>query len=474
MHPQKNLSAQAGKRQKKSKILNLIYAIIKTMGRKTIVFIVFIFVFSSFFAQKANAEFDCLTLTITSNQAQKDYCRSELSQIEAQLTDLLNKQKEQQKQTGTLKGDVDYLTSQINALKAKIKARALIIAQLKIDIREKANTIESLSEKIDREHESLAQLIRNTNEFDDQTIVNLILSDESVSNFYSDLESYASIKQAIKASVDVIRGVKTQTETAKQDLEKKQNAETDAKVELEAAQKKVAKSEAEKKQLLAISKEKEQAYQKLAAEKKSRADKIRAALFQLRDTKAIPFGTALEYAKEAQNRTGVRPAFLLAIITQETNLGANIGTCNRPEDPPSKNWKAVMKPDRDLMPFERITSALGFNPYSMPVSCPWNGGWGGAMGPSQFIPSTWELYAKKVASALGIGGMPNPWEPEHAFMASAIYLGELGADNGGYTAERTAALKYYAGSNWKLKKNAFYGDGVMKKANSIQADIDLL
>ena len=444
------------------------------MAQKTIVFVFVILSFFTIFLSEARANFDCLNLSVSSPQVDKDYCRNELAQIEAQLADLLNKQKEQQKQTGTLKGDVDYLTSQINALKAKIKARALIIAQLKVSIKEKVSKIETLSDKIDRQHESLAQLLRNTNDFDNENFVYLVLSNDSVSAFYSDLESYASIKQAVKVSVDEIRGVKTETEQEKKDLEKKQNAETDAKVELENAQKKVIQSEAEKKQLLAISKNKEQEYQKLAAEKKDRADKIRAALFQLRDTKAIPFGTALRYAQEAEARTGVRPAFLLAIITQETNLGANIGTCNRPDDPPSKNWKAVMKPDRDQSPFERITAALGLNPYSMPVSCPWQGGWGGAMGPSQFIPSTWELYAKKIANALGLSGMPNPWEPEHAFMASSIYLGELGADNGGYTAERTAALKYYAGSNWNKKANAFYGDGVMKKAKEIQANIDLL
>lgn len=444
------------------------------MVKKTIVFVLLSFVFTFFPVQKVHAIFDCLTLSISSNQSDKDYCRNELTQIEAQLADLLNKQKEQQKQTGTLKGDVDYLTSQIKALKTKIKARALVIAQLKVNIAEKVNTIQSLSDKIDREHESLAQLLRNTNEFDEETLVHLILSDSSISNFYSDLESYASIKQAVKASADIIRGIKTETEVAKKDLEKKQNAETDAKVDLENTQKKVAKSEAEKKQLLAISKEKEQGYQKLAAEKKARADKIRTALFALRDTKAIPFGTALEYAKEAQIKTGVRPAFLLALITQETNLGANVGTCNRSDDPPSKNWENIMKPDRDIAPFERIVTALGINPFGTPLSCPQGGGWGGAMGPSQFIPSTWELYANKIANALGMSGMPNPWEPEHAFMASAIYLGELGAKKGGYTAERTAALKYYAGSNWNKKANAFYGNSVMSLANKIQIDIDLL
>ncbi len=195
------------------------------MTRNTvIIFSVFILAFFVL-TPKTNA-FDCLTLSTSSSQADKDYCRNELSQIEAQLADLLAKQKEQQKQTGTLKGDVDYLTSQINALKVKIKARGLVIAQLKINIKEKVDTIKSLSNKIDREHESLAQLLRNTNEFDNETIVHLVLSGDSISNFYSDLESYASIKQAVKASADLIRGIKTQTEVVKKDLEKKRNAES--------------------------------------------------------------------------------------------------------------------------------------------------------------------------------------------------------------------------------------------------------
>ena len=112
----------------------------------------------------------------------------------------------------------------------------------------------------------MAELLRNTNEFDNENIVHLILSGDDISNFYSDVESYAFIKRAVKMSVDVINGVKVQTEVAKQDLEKKQDAETDAKAELESAQKRVAKSQDEQKQLLTISKQTEAAYQKIAAE----------------------------------------------------------------------------------------------------------------------------------------------------------------------------------------------------------------
>ncbi|HBB49486.1 TPA: hypothetical protein DEQ22_00195 [Candidatus Nomurabacteria bacterium] len=445
-------------------------------------FVVFMFVLSSIIVNKIHAAFDCeLHLTPSSSQDEKDYCQSILTQMEAELAKLLDLQKQQQKQTGTLTGDVNYLTSQINALKTKIKARTLAIAQLKVNITEKVNTINSLSSKIRREHETLAQLLRNTNEFDNENIIHLILSDESVSNFYSDLESYASIKQAVKDSVDIIKGVKTQTEVAKQDLEKKQNAETDAKVELENAQKKVAVSEAEKKQLLSISKQTEAAYQKLATEKKAQADRIRAALFPLRDAEAIPFGTALMYAENAAKKTGVRPAFVLAILQQESNMGIDVGSCVITNLSTGETrgvtygtiFSNGIHPTRDLPLLQSIVEGLGRNPLTTRVSCPFGGGYGGAMGPTQFIPSTWNGIKGRVASALG-KAMPDPWNPEDAIMASSIYLAELGAGVGGYTAERTSALKYYAGGNWNQAKNAFYGNQVMARVSAIQANIDLL
>jgi membrane-bound lytic murein transglycosylase B len=428
---------------------------------------------------KLGAAFDCLTLTTSSSDADKNYCRSELNNIEAELANLINKQKEQQKQTGTLKGDVDYLTSQINALKAKIKARSLAIAQLKVNIVEKTNTIISLNNKIDREHESLAQLLRNTNEFDEGTILHLVLSDDSISNFYSDLESYASIKQAVKASADKIRGIKDQTEVVKKDLEQKQNAQIDAKAELENAQKKVAQSEADKKQLLAISKNKELEYQKLAIQKKAQADKIRSALFSLAGiSQKIEFGTALAYANDVKNKLGVDPAFLLAILTQESNLGANVGQCYLTDTDTGagvgKNtgtpFANVMHPTRDVPVFLEIANDLGINAFQTAVSCPIKGvqGYGGAMGPAQFIPSTWKIFASRLKDVLGYKA--SPWFPKDAFMASGMYLSDLGAVGTSASAQSRAACKYYGSGG----SSCSYSRSVMKLKAKIQADIDLL
>ena len=409
----------------------------------------------------------------------ESYCRNELKNIEAELASLIKQVESQNKKSTNYASEVKKLTTQINALKAKIKARSLIIAQLKNDITKKVNTINSLSEKIDREHESLAQLLRNTNEFDNENIIHLVLSDASISSFYNDLESYASIKQAVKASVEEITGVKIETEEQKKDLETKQDAEMDAKYELESAQKKAAQLEAENKKLLSASKDKEAAYQKLAADKKVKADKIRSALFSLAGTsQKIDFGTALQYANEAKSKVGIDPAFLLAILTQESNLGANVGQCylTNPDTGAGvgkntgRSFPNVMKPSRDVLPFLTITAKFNLNPYKTVVSCPIAGvaGWGGAMGPAQFIPSTWKMFETRLKNALGYEA--NPWSPKDAFMASSMYLTDLGATGNSASSQSKAACKYYGSGG----ATCSYSRSVMTLKMKIQADIDLL
>jgi predicted RNase H-like nuclease (RuvC/YqgF family) len=412
-------------------------------------------------------------------QADKARLESELSALEQEIA---QKQKELNKQKGqsvSISRDIAILTTQINKAKLDIKAKNLIIQKLGGEINEKNKTIQTLTTKIENEKESLAQLLRKEREIEDKSIVVLVLSQETISDAYGDIEAFASINKGIQKSVNEIRGIKTETEIEKSDLEKKKNQEIDVKDQLETTKRQVELTEAEKQKLLSISKNKESEYQKVLAEKAQRRAEILSALFNLRDISAIPFGKALEYANLASEITKVRPAFLLAILTQETNLGANQGSCYLTNTETGagvgvKSGKViqnVMKPTRDVKPFIEITTALGRDPYKTLVSCPiaGAGGYGGAMGPSQFIPSTWQIIKNRVASALGIK-TPDPWNPKDAFMASALYLSDLGATYGSYTAERNAACKYYSGRPCTAPgvKNAFYGDSVMAKAKNIQ------
>ncbi len=394
------------------------------------------------------------------NQVEKD--------IEAQTALLRSKQKE----SASLERDISVLNYQISTAKLNIRAKQLEIQQLGSDISKKQLTIQDLGNKIDREKESLIELLKKSRDLDQTSAVEVALSTDNLSALFADVNSYHALQTAILTSFSVIRSTKQQTETAKGQLENRRDATLNAQREIEKETKKIQGLEGQKKDLLAVSKNQEKNYQQVLTSRKKRKAEILNALFALRDTKAIPFEKALAYAQEVSAKTGVRPAFLLAILTQETNLGANVGRCNRPGDPPAKSWKNIMKPERDYEPFLRIVKALGLDPDTVPLSCPQAGGYGGAMGPSQFIPSTWELYADRIASVTG-HNPPSPWAAEDAFAATGLYLKDLGGGAGTYTAESRAAAKYYAGSRWATAGQS-YARSVMGHAEQIQGNIDYL
>jgi membrane-bound lytic murein transglycosylase B len=187
---------------------------------------------------------------------------------------------------------------------------------------------------------------------------------------------------------------------------------------------------------------------------------------------------ALEYAQEAQAKTGVAPAFLLAIITQESNLGTDTGSCYLTDlntgsgisSTSGRSYSKVMHPTRDIPPFLDITKSLGLDPYKTLVSCPIGGsGYGGAMGPAQFIASTWVGIKSRLSGLLGVSN-PDPWNPKDALMASALFLADLGANSNSYTSEIKAACKYYGTGG----SSCAYGRNVMSRVSKIQNNIDLL
>lgn len=406
--------------------------------------------------------------------------RAELDQV---LKDIQAQQgilDEERKKGKSIEGDIAILTAQINKAKLNIRAKNLAIEGLGKDITSKTREIGILTDKIDENRESLAQLIRKTNEMDTYTLTDVVLSNNDISEFFSDVDAFNTIKESIQVSLGYIKESKNETETAKQALDRKRSEEITAKISIEAEKTKIEKSEKEKAYLLSLSKKEQANYQGVINKKSQEAARIRAALFSLRDTAAIPFGDALQFATDAGKATGVRPAFLLGILTQESNLGQNVGSCYM-NDPATGNGKriatgafedGVMKPTRDVAPFLQITKELGRDPFTTRVSCPFSTGYGGAMGPSQFIPSTWVMFKARIGQALGVA-TPDPWIPKHAFMASAIYLADLGAGAGTYAAERNAACRYYSGRacDGRAPANTFYGDQVLQKANNIQVNM---
>src|SRR3989344_558920 len=362
--------------------------------------------------------------------------RAELAQVEQEITAGMKILLDTQQQSSSLKRDILILDTKIKVAELNIKAKNLLIEGLGKDITKKEQTIGELLARIERGRESLGQIMRKTNEVGSITLPEVVLAGKDLTEIFSDLDTFESVQESLKTTFEEIRSVKSQTENEKSVLDKRRNQEMDARQVIQQERKNIASNQAEKQRLLTVSKGNEKTYGAILAEKQRQAAQIRAALFALRDAQAIPFGDALAFANASSKVSGVRPAFLLAILTQESALGANVGSCYLTDQQTGAGANAktgsvfsnVMKQGRDVEPFIIITKSLGLDPMKTVVSCPQSVGWGGAMGPAQFIPSTWMLFKDRIARALGIS-LPNPWNPQDAFMASSLYLGDLGAIN---------------------------------------------
>ncbi len=394
------------------------------------------------------------------------------ARLQKELQKLEREIKEQEKIVDSLSGqrrslerDVSLLNAKIRKSELAIKQRNLAISKLKSEIRILNKRLGNLDEQLQAQKKALAQLLRRTKQIDDYSTVELLLNTRKFSEFLDDLKRFDDLKKAIHSSFKEIANTKENIQDKKKLLEEKKAEEYKLREIQALEKKKIEEAKKEKARILKITKGKEDEYKLLLKYKKRTAADIRAELFELRDTKGIPFGKAYQYAKEASRATGVSPALILAIIAQETNLGKNVGT---------GNWRTDMHPTRDRPIFKKLMEELGFDPDKMPVSKkPWYG-WGGAMGPAQFIPSTWVLYKDRIATLSG-ENPPNPWNPRTAFFATAILMKDNGATAGTRYAERLAALRYFAG--WKNAKKpayAFYGDSVMELRDKFQRRIDIL
>lgn len=415
-------------------------------------------------------------------QAEYDQLQAEIAQWQKVLDETRTKK-------NSLQGDVSALNAQIKKAETEIKQRGLTITKLASEIKEKSEHIRTLEDRIETGHESLAKLLRIKNETESLPLALLAFSSRGISEFFQDAEVIDSINRELEIRFEELRSVREETQREKSALDSKKNQEQDAKYEVEVKKKVISNNQAQKKELLAVAAQEEKSYAQVLAERQQRAAEIRTALFDLRDSQGISFELALQYATKAEQKTGVRAAMILAILSQESDLGKNIGSCLVTNittgDGVGKNtgtvYERVMKAPRDTEPFLALSQSLGFTWSNTPVSCPLgktyttSRGYGGAMGPSQFIPSTWQLYVPRLSVALS-DAVPNPWNPQHAVMATALYLADLGAALQTYSAERNAACRYYSGRSCdnRSPRNYTYGDSVVSKAGIFQNNIDFL
>ena len=405
-------------------------------------------------------------------------CDADLANLNAQYSS--TKQDSSKLQQGI--ADLNYKISQIQL---QIKAKNASIKQLGDNIVVKNKYISQLSDRMINIKSSIGKMLRDTYVMDDTSIIDVLLSSENLSDFFIDTDNYATINQRLGELIQELTGVKKTSEQEKKDLEAKKTQEAKLKYEQEQAATITGSLKSEQQTLLSLNKNKEAEYQKLIAEKEKLKNEIRNRLYRTASGMEISFGDALKLIQPYESTIGVNSALILAVLFQESavdnTIGANIGKCTYNQTSSCIAGKTVMS-DTQKPYYLEIMSNLGLNPNTSPVSCAIcrDGNYGGAMGPAQFMPATWNSIAKRVANILGIF-YPSPFNNLDAFTASAVLL----KDNQdrcktAFTKKNDvwacSASKYYGGlmlKGSKLTNFMYYGYGASVLARALQFEKDI-
>jgi len=408
----------------------------------------------------------------------KENCQALLDKYELLLRQFDSDIKKTSGEKKSLQNQIAALKKKTDSLAVQIKQSNAMIGDLKIQISDTEQSVENTSQKITTSQRYLASIIRQIDEADRTPLVENLIVEKKLSDFFNDLVYLENLNDKSNQILKDIKELKLSLEDQKIGLEgEKENLEITTKMK-EEQRKEHEQAKAEyNKTLLVKDAELKQTTQakQLTAQV---IQKIRERMFSLAgvaDTEAPNFEQAYQMAKAAGTATGVRPAFLLAILTQESNLGKNVGQCYLTNTTTGSGIKIktgaaisrVMKPGANISDFISITEELGKNFKETPVSCPMSFGYGGAMGPGQFIPHTWVLYRDRVKAILGHAA--NPWNIRDAFYATALYASDYGATSQTRDGEWKAAMIYFAGT--VNKKYSFYGNNVLKIADGYADDI---
>jgi len=453
-----------------------------------ILIVVFLLIGFNIFAQE-NLEQICEWGKIEnkpSNLSDQEYedllkkCQEYYQNISKEIEKDINKTKGEK---DTLQNKIYILRNTIKNLNSQIYQGNIMIKDLGSQIYTTQLSIDQTNLQIDGIKDSLSNILQMQYENDQQSPTVILLKNETFTDFLNELMELERLSLRTRELLENIKNLKISLENQKDLMDGEQN---DLKNVVKIQTIKKQENTQTKKEQEDVLKMTEAEYQQHLQDKKEAEKKvaeITTRIFELAGVPEAPtFGEALALAKYVENILGIRPAFLLAIFKQESNIGKNVGQCYLRNTSTGagvviyngKQVDRVMKPSRDVQPFLSITKELGRDWQNTRVSCPMSIGYGGAMGPGQFIPSTWIGYRDRVKATTGKPA--DPWNIRDAFIATGLYVSDYGAKRQTYDGEWKAAMIYFSGTSRRTKYNyyGFYGDSVMAIAKQFQKDIDII
>lgn len=347
--------------------------------------------------------------------------KDEVDKIEKKL-------KKENQELSALKQDLSQINSTLTSTQQLIQRTQSLLNQTEQTIAQKENEIANLEKQLTLERHVLKGLIQEMYFTGATPLAGIVLAENDLLSVFQGNENLFSTQEKMQEVIREIREMRAKVTGEKASLE-------DVKADHSA--------------LLTIKNQQKQALVSEKIETEDDLEHQEATIAELNDKlaelrqdlssflgKSITAKDIQDAAKIASNATGVRKDFLLGELVVETNLGRFTGGCK---------YKDTRMHSYDIPIFKSIMKELGYDLNGKKVSCaPKSGGYGGAMGVAQFIPSTWNGWKSRIAAKTG-HNPPDPWSITDGVMGMALKLAAGGATS--KSGEKAASMIYYCGTS---------------------------
>src|SRR3989344_5548816 len=162
--------------------------------------------------------FDAYAQTGADVDARRAALEKELAELEKEITAQRALLNGKQRESVSLERDIAILEAQIQKAKLEIRARDIEITSLGKEIVKKVDTINALDAKLARQKNSLSEMLQKTRELDEASLVLLTFANESISDFFQDLDDFEVLQGELQKSFNEIRETREYTAQEKEAL----------------------------------------------------------------------------------------------------------------------------------------------------------------------------------------------------------------------------------------------------------------
>jgi murein DD-endopeptidase MepM/ murein hydrolase activator NlpD len=186
----------------------------------------------------------------------------DIQRYESELTEISSRKQSLESAVSELEVAQQRLETDIAVTENRIDSSQLQIEKLSLDIDEKESAISTASAAI-------SDTIRSIHEHDRQTLVETVLSHDSLSDAWTEMNSLQRFQVSLKQKLNELKQLRNELQSQRRELEDKRSQLVQYRRELAGQQEAVAANKEEKQQLLSRTENKQENYQTLLQEKRA-------------------------------------------------------------------------------------------------------------------------------------------------------------------------------------------------------------